>query len=352
MKIESKDDAQRRIDQINSFNNEVTLLSNEGVVNLTQEQTSTIATYHNSIIAKLSHEYDIDKNNKQKNLSLGLKVVSFITALALSASLYFMFYQFWGYIDTFGQTLILSSSSVIALSITYISYSRDKSGYYTKIFALLTIVAFILNISMLGNIYNILPSPNALALFAIFSFVLAYATNTRLLLGFAIIFLSSFLSAKVGTWSGVYWIYFGQHPENFFLPALILFLIPYFQPHKRYYGFDTIYRVFAMILFFVPVLILSNFGGASYLAISSETIEAFYQIVGFVISLGAIWLGIHKGWGDLINTGNVFFTLFLYTKFFDWFWAYMPKFLFFLIVGLITLGMMMVFKRIREGERV
>ncbi|MEA2027824.1 MAG: DUF2157 domain-containing protein [Campylobacterota bacterium] len=184
MKIESKDDAQRRIDQINSFTDEIVLLSNQGVLNLTQEQTSTVATYHNSIIAKLSNEYDIDKDAKQEQLSLGLKVISFITALALSASLFFMFYQFWGYIDTFGQSVILVASSLIALSIAYISYSRDKSGYYTKIFALLAIVAFILNISMLGNIYNILPSPNALALFAIFSFVLAYATNTRLLLGF------------------------------------------------------------------------------------------------------------------------------------------------------------------------
>jgi hypothetical protein len=348
MKIQSKDDAQRRIDQINYFESELTLLKKHNILSLTQEQLSNIKTYHQDITTTLSREYDIDRSAKAKNLSLGLKVVSFITALALSASLFFMFYQFWGYLESYTQSVILVASSLIALSATYLLYHRDKSGYFTKILALISVVTFVLNISMLGSIYNIMPSPNALALFALFAFTLAYASNTRLLLAFAIIFLTSFLSAQIGTWSGLYWIYFGKHPENFFLPALILFLIPYFNPHKRFYGFDTIYRVFAMIIFFIPLLILSNYGGASYLDASHASIEAFYQIVGFGVSLGAIWLGVYKGWSDLLNTGNIFFTLFLYTKFYDWFWAYMPKFLFFFIVGMVTLGMMMIFKRIRD----
>jgi len=349
MKIETKEDAQKRIDQINSFINEFELLSREGVLNLDQDQVSKVATYHNGVIAKLSNEYDIDKNVKQKNLSLGLKVISFISALTLSASLFFMFYQFWEYIDTPAQTVILVMTSLIALGITYGVYHRDKNGYFTKIFALLSVVAFVLNISMLGSIYNIMPSPNALALFAIFTFVLAYATNARLLLGFAIIFLASFLSAQMGTWSGVYWIYFGRHPENFFLPALILFLIPYYFVHKHYFSFESIYRVFAMLLFFIPVLILSNFGGASYIEwVSNSKVEMFYQVVGFGVSLGAIWLGVYKGWSDVLNSGNIFFTLFLYTKFYDWFWEFMPKFLFFFMVGLVTLGMMFAFKRVRD----
>lgn len=312
MKIESQDDAQRRIDQINSFTDEFALLSKEGILNLTSQQVSTVATYHNEVIAKLSNEYDIDKNAKAKQLSLGLKIVSFLTTLALSASLFFMFYQFWIYIDTPMQSLILISSPIIALTATWMLYCRDKSGYFTKILALLSVVTFVLNISMLGSIYNIMSSHKALALFALFTFVLAYATNTRLLLGFAIIFLASFLSAQMGTWSGIYWIYFGRYSENFFLPALILFLIPYLSSHKRYSGFDTIYRVFAMILFFIPVLILSNYGDASYLGLSSAYIEAFYQVVGFALSLAAIWLWVHKGWSDVLNTGNIFLRFFVY----------------------------------------
>ena len=35
-----------------------------------------------------------------------------------------------------------------------------------------------------------------------------------------------------------------------------------------------------------------------------------------------------------VNTGVVFFVIFLYTKFYDWWWDLLPKYLFFLILGL------------------
>ena len=108
---------------------------------------------------------------------------------------------------------------------------------------------------MLGQIFNITPSENAFLIWAVFAFLLAYATDARLLLGMGIILLASFLSAKTGTWSGSYWINFGERPENFFPAALILFFIP-LLPHNRFSGFAAIYRVFAMLLFFIPVLIL------------------------------------------------------------------------------------------------
>jgi len=43
----------------------------------------------------------------------------------------------------------------------------------------------------------------------------------------------------------------------------------------------------------------------------------------------------------------VFFILFLYTKFFDWWWEWMPKYIFFFILGLSSLLALIVFKRIR-----
>jgi uncharacterized membrane protein len=49
-----------------------------------------------------------------------------------------------------------------------------------------------------------------------------------------------------------------------------------------------------------------------------------------------------------MNTGNVFFVIFLYTKFYDWWWDVLPKYLFFLIVGLTALLFLVVFKRFRK----
>lgn len=83
--------------------------------------------------------------------------------------------------------------------------------------------------------------------------------------------------------------------------------------------------------------------------LAGEYIEIIYQIAGFVFSATAIWLGIKKGWPEVVNTGNVFFTIFLYTKFYDWWWDCMPKYLFFLVIGLTAILMLIIFKRLRNS---
>ena len=346
----SSSDAQKRVDRIDSFNEELSTLTQEGVLTLSKIQNDSIASYHSKLIESISQEFDINKTHKDKQLSIGMKISSFLGALALSSSLFFFFYQFWAYFSLYQQIAILVSSPLVLLAITAVVYRKDRSGYFTKIVASLSIVAFVLDISIFGNIFGITPSPNALFVISLLSFTLAYATNTRLILSFAIITLASFISAQMGTISGMYWIGFGYRPENFFLPAFILFMIPSILSHKKYDGFDPIYRVFAMIIFFLPVLILSNFSSASYLSIIINNIEVLYQVIGFIVSAIAIWFGIRKGYTEVVNTGNTFFVLFLYTKFYDWWWSMMPKYLFFLIIGIVSVLFLTVLKRIKSKE--
>ena len=49
----------------------------------------------------------------------------------------------------------------------------------------------------------------------------------------------------------------------------------------------------------------------------------------------------------MTNLGSVFFTIYLYTKFFDWWWEWMPKYLFFLVVGLVAVLLLSVLRRLR-----
>jgi uncharacterized membrane protein len=60
-----------------------------------------------------------------------------------------------------------------------------------------------------------------------------------------------------------------------------------------------------------------------------------------------ITLGIIRGWPEVVNTANGFFTLLLYTKFYDWWWAWMPKYQFFLLIGLTAILMLLILKRMR-----
>jgi uncharacterized membrane protein YphA (DoxX/SURF4 family) len=117
---------------------------------------------------------------------------------------------------------------------------------------------------------------------------------------------------RLGAWNGVYWIDFGDRPENFFLPALICFGIPIFVRHHNYFGFAVVYRVCAGVF---------------------------------------IWFGIKYRWTDLMYTGNTFFVLFLYTKMFTWWLDWMPKYAFFFVLGLVALLLLVVMKRLKFSAK-
>src|SRR5690606_9122342 len=112
-----------------------------------------------------------------------------------------------------------------------------------------------------------------------------------------------------------------------------------------------LYQILSSIVFFVAVLILANWGQVSYLPWSADLIEGFYQLVGFVASALLVLYGIRTHAAKLMLTGNVFFALFLYTKFFDWWWDWLPKYLFFLLIGLTAILALMIFNRLRKAQQ-
>lgn len=343
----SKNEAQQRADQIKAFQQELQKLESDAVLNLAAEQHDAIQHYHDSLLNTYSETHDIDRDHRGKQLSLGMRIASFLGALALAASVFFLFYQFWGRLTTSVQLLILISAPVLTFIATMVIARREHTGYFTKLAALVSFACFVLNITMFGQIFNITPTDKALIVWAAFAFLLAYSCDIRLLLAAAIICVIAYMSARTGTWHGGYWIHFGERPENFFPAAIVLFFFPWFVKHKRFWGFAPIYRVFGLLTAFIPILILSNWAAVSYLEFDYDIIEGGYQILGFTLAGLAVWLGIRQRWNDVVNTGNVFFVIFLYTKMFDWWWEIMPKYLFFLLVALTAILFLFIFKRLR-----
>ncbi|MCG6937745.1 MAG: DUF2157 domain-containing protein [Gammaproteobacteria bacterium] len=345
--MDNKQKAQQRADQVQAFYDEVKQLEADRVLQLEDGQREAIARYHASLLKSLTEKFDIDTSSRQKQLSSGMKIASFIGALALAASVFFLFYQFWGYFSTPVQVSILISAPLLTLFATWRVAQREVTGYFAKLLSMVSFACFVLNLVMLGQIFNITPSDKALLLWAAYGFLLAYAFDVRLLLAMGILSLSGFIAARTGSWSGMYWLSFGERPENFILPALLIFCMPLWFKQQRYSGFAPIYRVFGCLLLLLPILVLCNWGEGSYLYWDTTVIEGAYQLLGFLISAGLVSLGIRMHWPDVINTGNVFFVLFLYTKMFDWWWEIMPKYLFFLLIALTSLLLLFVYKRIR-----
>ncbi|MEF8705848.1 MAG: DUF2157 domain-containing protein [Candidatus Accumulibacter sp. UW25] len=349
--LPARSEAQRRADEISVFQAELERLEAEGVLILPAAQRQALAAHHQSLLAGYARDFDIDRDARARHLSLGMRVTSFLGALALAASVFFLFYQFWGRFPETAQVVILILGALGSLGLTVWIQGRDATGYFTRLAALVAFACFVLNISMIGQIFNITPSDKALLPWAAFALLLAYACDLRLLLAAGILCLIAFVSARVGTWGGVYWIYAGERPENFFVAAALLLAITGLTGDRKTSGFAALYRVFGLLTAFIPLLILSHWGEISYLDLSPKLIEGGYQVAGFAVSALTIWVGTRRGWPETVNTGITFFVLFLYTKFYDWWWELMPKYLFFLVLGLTALLVLLILQRLRSVDR-
>lgn len=311
-----------------------------------------MAAHHRSLLAAYAGEFDIDRDLESKQMSLGMRIASLLGALALAASVFFLFYQFWGLLSTPWQVAIL----VFAATATFLGFcwvrARDSSGYFAKLAAMVAFACFVLNIGMLGSIFGITPSDKAFTVWAAYALLLAYTADLRLLLGAGIVCIAAFIAARTGTISGMYWLYFGQRPENFFPAAVLLFAVPAVISHRRYPDFPAVYRVMALLLLFVPMIVLANWGRVSYLPFDRRAVEVIYQLLGFAGTAGAIWLGLRRQWPHVVNTSLTLFVILLYTKFFDWWWEAMPKYLFFLVLGLASILILLVLRRLRRALQV
>lgn len=347
----SKTQAQRRADHIRIFREELERLESGGVVVLSAEQRAAVSQHHDDLLASLAQSFDIDRDRHAKQLSLGMRIASFLGALALAASVFFLFNQYWGLFPTTVQVVLLIVASLGSLVATFWVGRRDSSGYFAKLVAMVAFACFVLNVSLLGGMFNITPSDKAFVVWGALALLLAYAFDLRLLLAAGILCLVAFIAARAGTWSGMYWLDFGERPENFLPAAVLLLLVPTMMAHDRFTGFASIYRVFGLLTLLLPVLVLANWGNSSYLSISARNVEYLYQALGFVLSAAAIWWGARREHPEAVNTGTTFFVIFLYTKFYDWWWEIVPKFVFFLIIALTAILFILIMKRLRGAAR-
>ncbi|RLA75938.1 MAG: DUF2157 domain-containing protein, partial [Epsilonproteobacteria bacterium] len=169
----SKDEAQLRVDQIKAFERELLHVEDESIISLSQIQQNNLKTYHNTLLKDLTSLYDVDSSKSDKQLSLGMKIASFLAALGLAFSIFFLFYQFWGSLVVNTQIIILVSTPIVLLGATLYLSKLESTSYYAKIASLLSFATFVLNLSMLGQIFNITPSPNAFFVWSIFALLLA-----------------------------------------------------------------------------------------------------------------------------------------------------------------------------------
>src|ERR1700675_1144477 len=158
----SRTEAQQRADEIRVFQKELHRLVREGVLTPGDEQRRAGADHQRGLLAGYARVFDIDRDAQSRQLSMGMRVASFLGALALAASVFFLFCQFWGWFPETAQVGILIAAAFGTFGATFAIQRRDATGYFTKLAAMVAFACFVLNIAMLGQIFNITPSDKAL----------------------------------------------------------------------------------------------------------------------------------------------------------------------------------------------
>jgi uncharacterized membrane protein len=105
-----------------------------------------------------------------------------------------------------------------------------------------------------------------------------------------------------------------------------------------------------LLFLFLALIILSNAGQFTFLPFGRKTVEGVYQVAGLAAAVAAIWTGVRSRLAESVNLGSVFFAVLLFNRLFVWWWDWMPKYLFFLIIGVIALVLLAVFRRLRAGS--
>jgi uncharacterized membrane protein len=348
----TKAQAQQRADQIEAFVRELEELEREGVVRLPPGDRGRIDAYHAGLVEQLARRFDVDRSDRQRRMSLGMRIASLIGAVTLSAAVVLFFYRVWGLLATPAQLAVLGAAPLALLVAVDVAARREKTLYVASILAITATAAFILDVSVVGAIFNMRPSPFAFALWGGFAIAVAYAYGLRLLLAGGLTMAMVFLCMAAARAAGLDLGASMARPEPMLPAGALAFAASFASVNRRQAGFPETWRLVGSVAVLLPVIFLSTWSGVfSYLPWPDRVAGPMYDAAGFVLGAAGIWFGIRAGWREVVQVATGFLVIFVFAKCFDWWWAWMPRYLFFLMLGGLAVAVLVVLGRIRSRQR-
>jgi hypothetical protein len=222
---------------------------------------------------------------------------------------------------------------------------RERTLYVASICATVASGAFVLQTVMLGNLFNMRGTPHLLGAWA--AFALAVSLPWRFPLPFAagVISLVCYAAALAIWLGGAPWSSFGAYPETVLGTAALA------HPAWRRVPVELQrwWRGTTLVLGLGALLALSTFEASSLLPWPRQTLELVYQGGAAIAAAAIIAHGVRTGRGEMVVIGALFAAFFLLGRFVDWWWDWMPKYLFFLILASVALAWLWLLRRLRRG---
>ena len=345
----SRAEAQHRADRIRAFQEELAVAVRDGAADLTPDQLSRLAEYHDCVHAGLSRQFDVDVTPAQKRAALGMQVATVTGACALAASLVLYLSRSWGRFDLPIQVGLILAAPLLCLAGLELSSRRQSLRYLASVTALVAFAAFVFNVEMLGRLFALTPTPEALLAYGLFAVALAYGYDQRVLLVAGALCLAAWLAACGMRVGGEWWMG-DQRPEAWLVSAIALLAWARI-PHRVRDDFPRQLRALGVALGCLALFVLGRYGHLTWLPVEPRVAESTYEVMLFIASAAAIGAGVARHWTETAALGCAFFILALFTKFADWWWASMPRYLFFLVIGVTSLALLWLFGRVRAHLR-
>lgn len=350
----SRREAEARIRRIFAFRDELSALAQEDVLDLSPADRSAVAAYHDGLLADYARRYDTDLTRSESQLSWGMRIASTLGAIAFALGVFFFFEYFWDLISTTLQVVLLTVAPFLGWALSEFVARRYKTTHYTSLAVLVAIACFVADLFIVGRIFNITPSPNALLAWGLFGLVLAYRHELAIVMGLCLIALMWFVGGFLTSLAGFAWPTV-QVPE-FYLGAGILCLAvplvvkwPAIDRYRHVYFFVGLLQIYGVLNW----LVLSQ--SQSLLPLSPSATEWVYLVAAVITGGLAIRQCIRGEWSAGTYLSAVFLVVLMLRKYFDWFWDDLPHFVFFLVLGIIAVVIIALLRktrsRLREAEQ-
>ena len=241
--------------------------------------------------------------------------------------------------------IVISVVSAIAAALLFFFGRRWEKKYPEKVFSneaiIFTGVLFTACcIAYLGKTFdNGSGHYSLLFLLSIFVYgVLAYRLESRLIWLFALVSLGSWFGTETGYQTHWADYFLGMnYPLRFVLFGLVCLSAIYLLKNRKWFQlFWELTYVVGLLYMFISLWMLSVFGNLGNLDTwwHIKQISLFYWgIISAVVAAGFLLLGLKTK--DVIarEFGITFLLIFIYTKYFEYFWEHTNKALFFAILG-------------------
>ena len=339
--------AQQRADRIAAFRQELCELRAAGVLDLDESALGQVERFQTGVLRDLIADYDVDTSERGRQLSLGMRIVSLVGAVAFAASAFYFFYRIWGVLSLSAQAGILIGATVLALLATAAIAAWEKQRYFTTMAAAFAFTCMVLNATVLSLTLNQVPSPEGWLCFGLFAIILGHAYRVYLAYACGIVLLGFYLAALTVELCGGDWMEPLARPESMILPGILAMAVPLIFARRRDQFFGVLDRSIGLVLAIGAMLILSVAGELSALPLPNKTVEATYELFGLVGTAVAMCVGIRNRKKDLVYVGGALLGVLMFLAFVRWCWDWMPRYLFFLIVAIGSVGAVLALKRIR-----